>query len=134
RLGHAGVIFAGTLNLHFVMTYARIARANQIALLLYAVVGFYQVVNWGGWRWAEGSFGLKESVVFGYVVNHNTFTLTSVARGFCIVASAQYGASIVLLLLAYRAERREALIALGGAVLLGCAIFRARCACTARSS
>ncbi len=123
RLGHAGVIFAGTLNLHFVMTYARIARANQIALLLYAVVGFYQVVNWGGWWWAEGSFGLKESVVFGYVVNHNTFTLTSFGRGFYIVASAQYGASIVLLLLAYRAERREALIALGGAVLLGCAIL-----------
>lgn len=123
RLAHAGVIFAGTLNLHFVMTYARLARAHQIALCLYALGAFYQVVNWGGWWWAAGSFGVKESAVLGYSIAHNTFTLTAFGRGFYIIGSAQYGASIVLLFLAYRAERREALIALGGAVLLGCAIL-----------
>ena len=123
HLGYAGVIFAGTLNLHFVMSYARMARAHQIALVLYVLMGFYQVVNWGGWWWAEGSFGVKESIVFGYSIAHNTFTLTPIGRGFYIVASAQYGASIVLLFLVYRQERREALIALAGAVLLGCAIL-----------
>ena len=123
HLGYAGVIFAGTLNLHFVMTYARMARAHRIALVLYVVMGFYQIVNWGGWWWAEGSFGVKESIVFGFSVAHNTFTLTPVGRGFYIVASAQYGASIVLLFLVYRADRREALIALVGAILLGAAIL-----------
>ncbi len=123
RIGHAGVIFAGTLNLHFVMTYARIKRAHQIALLLYLFVGFYQVVNWGGWWWAEGSFGVKSSTLFGYTIAHNTFTLTNFGRGFYILGSAQYGASIVLLFLAYRAGRREASIALSGGILLGCAIL-----------
>src|SRR5690606_34313252 len=91
--------------------------------LLYLLVGFYQVVNWGGWWWAEGSFGIKESVVMGRVIAHNAFTLTAFGRGFYIVGSAQYGASIVLLLLVYRAGRREALIALCGGILLGLAIL-----------
>lgn len=123
RTAQAGVIFAGTLNLHFVMTYARIRRAHRVAFLLYVLGAFYQVVNWGGWWWAEGSFGLKESFVFGQTIAHNTFTLTRFGRGFYVLGSAQYGASIVLLFLAYRAERREALIALGGAILLGTAIL-----------
>jgi signal transduction histidine kinase len=123
RVAHAGVIFAGTLNLHFAMAYARIARAHQVAFLLYLFVGFYQTVNWGGWWWAEGSFGVKQSVMLGYTIAHNTFTLTTFGRGFYIVGSAQYAASIVLLFLAYRSGRREALTALAGAALLGVAIL-----------
>lgn len=127
RLGAArvtlmGTIFAGTLNLHFVMIYARISRAHQIAGGLYALGVLFQILNWGGWWWAPEGFSLRTSQVFGYEVVHNDYDLTTPARAFYIVGALQYGASIVLLAQAYRAGRREALSALIGALLLGAAI------------
>lgn len=122
RVTLMGTIFAGTLNLHFVMIYARIARAHQIAAGLYALGVLFQIVNWGGYWWQPDGFDLQTSHVFGYAVVHNAFALTTLARAFYIFGVAQYGASILLLGLAYKSGRREALSALIGALLLALAI------------
>ena len=122
RVTMMGTIFAGTLNLHFVMIYARIPRAHHIAGAMYALGVFFQIMNWGGWWWQEDGIGMRSSYVFGYEIVHNAFQLSTAARTFYIFGAAQYGASIVLLALAYRTGRREALSALVGALLLGAAI------------
>jgi len=122
RIALMGTIFAGTLNLHFVMIYARISRAHQIAGGLYLLGVLFQILNWGGWWWQPDGFGLQTSRVFGHSIVHNAYELTIPARAFYIFGAAQYGASIVLLGQAFRAGRREALSALIGALLLALAI------------
>lgn len=114
-----GSIAATALNLHFVMRYTRRPEAREVALGGYALsAAFALLLALGEW-WVPSSSHLVDSTILGVPIHQVAATPTMVAVGFNVLVVLELGGSIVLLVLAYRAGQREALIsAVGGAIVM----------------
>lgn len=115
---HSGAIAAAALNLHFVMRYARRREARGVAVAAYALGAIFEVFLLSGHWWKPHSPHIVVSSVFGYGVAHVVATPTPVAIGFYSLAVVELAASVAVLVVAYRAGRREALFSLLGGVVV----------------
>lgn len=115
---HTGAIAAAALNLHFVMRYARRPEARRVASVAYSLAAVYEVYLLLGRWWEPHSLHVVTSRLFGFELAHIAGSPTPVATSFYIVAVLEIVASVVVLALAYRSGRREALISLVGGVIV----------------
>ncbi len=118
---HGGAIAAVALNLHFVMRYAGVKKAERIAIGVYLVGAFYEILCWGDLWWDRSSLHSVQGTVLGFPVGHLSATPHVLAQSFYYVAGAELVASLVFLVYAYRSGKREALISLAGGVIVALA-------------
>lgn len=122
-VAHGGAIVAAAVNLHFVMRYAEVARSTQVAIAIYGLGAVYEVVNAAGLWWQAGSLRRSYGQIFGVEVPHVVGAPTLIASTFYGVVALELLTSIALLVVAYRAGKREALWSMLGSVLVGFAVW-----------
>jgi signal transduction histidine kinase len=118
-LAHAGAILAAAVNLHFVMRYAKVHRARQLAAAAYAValVGLVLLAS-GAW-WSTDGLSIRTGSVLGNRVTHVVASPTVLALLFYVTTVIEAAASQILLVIVYRSGKREALFScIGGLFVL----------------
>jgi signal transduction histidine kinase len=118
-IAHAGAIIAAAVNLHFVMRYAKVRHAGQIARAAYAIAGVGLALLVSGAWWAPDGFSIRTGRVLGYPVAHVVAHPTLLAFCFYLITVLEAAASQLLLLIVYRSGKREALFScIGGLCVL----------------
>jgi signal transduction histidine kinase len=115
-VAHLGSTLAVALQLHFVMRYTGARHTRTLALVAYPTALTFGVSCVLGWWWVPGSARARAHDLFGHVVTHVSATPLPHAYAYYVLAIAVQIACVVLLLRAYRAGHREALLALVGCV------------------
>src|SRR5688572_3388602 len=115
KLAHSGYIVAGVLNVHFALEFARIGGARRVAIVLYSLAAFFEFANFQGWLWVH--YRAVETTLFGARVHFGAGVPGSLGIAFYVVGLIESLAAVLLLFVAYRSGRREALSALIGAGL-----------------
>ena len=122
-IAHLGAIPAAAINLHFVMSFARVPIHRQVIVPLYGLAGFYMALNaFGGW-WSSSELTVKASNLWGSTVEHVTASPSLLATSFYVVALVQVSLSLVLLVRSYRRGRREVGIAIGAAGIIALTVL-----------
>jgi signal transduction histidine kinase len=115
KLAHSGFIVAGVLNVHFALEFARIGGTRRVAIVLYAIAFFFEIANFQGWLWVD--YRAVDAVVFGVTVHYGAGVPGPLGIAFYVIGLIESLTAVLLLLVAYRSGRREALSALIGAGL-----------------
>lgn len=115
RIAHAGFIVAAALNVHFALEFARVGRANRVAIALYAVAFLFELANLNGLLWVD--FRMVQATLFGKNVAYGAGVPGPLGAAFYAIGTVQTLFAVALLVIAYRSGRREALSALIGAAL-----------------
>jgi signal transduction histidine kinase len=115
KVAHAGYAVAAVFNVHFALEFARVGRARRPLFALYAQAFFFEIANLNGWLWSE--YRAVETQVFGAAVHYGAGVPGALGISFYAIGLLESVAAVLLLLVAYRSGRREALTALIGAGL-----------------
>jgi len=109
------LIFAAAFNVHFAMEFAQVEWRKRAAILLYVLVGVFLALLVNGDFFSH--YRVLEVEVWGAHVVHGLGSPKLPAYVFFVLAALEAVAAITLLVLAYRAGRREALSSLVGVVM-----------------
>jgi signal transduction histidine kinase len=115
RIAHSGFIVAAAFNVHFALEFARIGRANRVAIALYAIAFLFEIANLNGMLWV-GHRAVQASV-FGEAVEYGAGVPGVLGAVFYVFGTIETLFAVALLVVAYRSGRREAITALIGAAL-----------------
>ncbi len=114
RLAHAGGIAGCLFNLHFVLRYAGSPRADRVLRVAYPIAIAFALLLVTDLWWQPGSVRAQTSQAFGQSLHYYLATPTLLGSLFYPVAGLSLLATAVVLYIAQRAGRREALTPLIG--------------------
>ncbi|MBW2524476.1 MAG: hypothetical protein JRI23_09885 [Deltaproteobacteria bacterium] len=106
------------LLLHFAVRYARLERTRRLLIPVYGVTAAFLVVIFAGGWWAEVPSSFTTQLVFGLEIHQLAVKVTPIAYPWYALVAAVVVAVIGLLARTVIRGRREATMALVGAVVL----------------
>ena len=122
RIAHVGAIPALAFNFHFAVRYAALDRARPILIGLYVASVVFVVAHTMGLWWQPNTVELWTADVFGNAFRYGSADPTWIAVIFYVTCAVQLVAIQIVLFVAYRRGKREALIAwVGGLFVCGAA-------------
>jgi signal transduction histidine kinase len=120
-LGHLGAIACTGLGLHLAFYYSGVPAPRWLLMGVYSVVVLFEGLNLGGFWWTPGTVKVIESHVWGYTVQHLTAQPAPLTIAFYLFTASVLVACCALLTRSVRAGRREAVLALVGALFTAAA-------------
>jgi signal transduction histidine kinase len=117
RLVHAGAIAAAVLNLHFVIRYAGVNIGTWVVRALYGLGAVFELVNLTDVLWSSRTLYVVHSRVLGVEVSHARLSAGPLAYALWLLIVVEVFATPMLLGVAYRSGKREALSSLIGAMI-----------------
>lgn len=117
RLVHGGAIAASALNVHFVVRYGGVKLERWVVRSLYGVAGLFELANASHLMWGSAVLQVVRSRVFGVEVSHARLIAGPLPHLLWLVVVIEVFATPVLLGIAYRSGKREALASLVGALV-----------------
>jgi signal transduction histidine kinase len=117
KLVHGGAIAAAVLNVNYVLRYAAIKVDKWLMRGLYGVAGLFELANATNLLWAGASLRVVQTQIMGVEVSHARLIVGPLAYGLWLLVVVEVFATPVLLALAYRSGKREALASLVGALI-----------------
>jgi signal transduction histidine kinase len=118
---HGGYIIGAAINVHFALAFARVQGRKRIAIGLYTIALGFEAMNLSGKLWVGRI--MRTSFLFGQPVHFSLGVPSWICDAFYLVGLLEVTTTILLLVVAYRSGRREAVTALVGAAVTVPAAF-----------
>jgi signal transduction histidine kinase len=116
-LGHAGAIACTGVGLHLGFCYVGVSVSRWLLIAVYGVVAVFEGLNLAGLWWVPDTVSVIESRVLGYTIRHFVARPGPAAFAFYVLTAVVLVICCGLLARSARAGRREARLALVGALV-----------------